>query len=66
MDPVNSILRAVRVLDILEDERALSYMAILQRMDIPKSTLFKILATLEAEDLVKRDPDTRKYRLGVK
>ncbi|HUV07961.1 MAG TPA: hypothetical protein VMX75_09550, partial [Spirochaetia bacterium] len=24
------------------------------------------LATLEAEDLVKRDPDTRKYRLGVK
>jgi len=66
LDPVNSILRAVRVLDILEDERALSYMTILQRIDIPKSALFKILATLEAEDLVKRDPDTRKYRLGVK
>ena len=66
MEPVNSILRAVHVLDILKDEGTLSYMEILKRMDIPKSTLFKILTTLEDQELVKREQDTNRYRLGVK
>ena len=66
MEPVNSILRAVKVLDILKDQGTLSYMGILKRMDVPKSTLFKILATLEDQELVNRDQETNKYRLGAK
>jgi len=66
MGMVNSILRAIRILDILKESDPLSYMAILKRMDIPKSTLFKVLATMEQADLIRRDPETNKYQLGVK
>ncbi len=66
MDLVNSILRAIRILDILKDSNPLSYMEIFKSMDIPKSTLFKVLTTMERADLIRRDPETSKYQLGVK
>lgn len=65
-DLVNSIVKAVRILDVLNEEGPLSFIEILRKTPLPKSTLFKILATLEAEKIVTRDAETAKYRLGLR
>ncbi|MFA6507949.1 MAG: IclR family transcriptional regulator [Treponemataceae bacterium] len=66
MDLVNSIIKAVRILDVLKSRGSLTYIEIMKQTPLPKSTLFKILSTLEAEELVRRDPDSGRYQLGVK
>lgn len=63
---VNSIIKAVRIIDIIKEAESMSYAEILRRFAIPKSTLSKILATLEAEELVRREPERGRYQLGVK
>ena len=66
MDLVNSIIKAVRILDLLKSRGSLSYAEILKQMSLPKSTLFKILSTLESEELVRKDQDSARYQLGVR
>lgn len=66
MELVNSIVKAVRVLDLLKSSGPLSYIEILKQIPLPKSTLFKILYTLENEELVRRDTDSGRYQLGVR
>jgi DNA-binding IclR family transcriptional regulator len=66
MDLVNSIVKAVRILDLLKVGGSLSYMDLLKQYPLPKSTLFKILSTLEAEELVRKDPESGRFKLGVK
>lgn len=66
MDLVNSIVKAVRILDSLKQHGPLSFNEILKCNLLPKSTLFKILHTLETEELIWRDPDSGRYRPGVK
>lgn len=66
MELVNSIVKAVRVLDLLKNNGPLSYIEILKQIALPKSTLFKILFTLESEELVRRDLASGRYQLGVR
>ncbi|MEW5816617.1 MAG: IclR family transcriptional regulator [Spirochaetota bacterium] len=66
MDLVNSIIKAVRILDIIKEKGPLTYIEILKLYPLPKSTLFKILSTLEAEELIHRGPDRSRYHLGTK
>ena len=66
MELVNSIVKAVRILDLLKSRGPLSYIEILKQVALPKSTLFKILQTLETEELVRRDQESGRYQLGVK
>ena len=66
MELVNSIVKAVRILDRLKSRGPQSYMEILKQVELPKSTLFKILQTLETEELVRRDQESGRYQLGVK
>ena len=66
MDLVNSIVKGVRIVDLLKSRGPLSYIEIFKQVELPKSTLFKILLTLETEELVRRDPDSGRYQLGVK
>jgi DNA-binding IclR family transcriptional regulator len=66
MELVNSIVKAIRILDLLKSQGTLSYIEILKQFPLPKSTLFKILFTLETEELVRRDRVSGKYELGVK
>jgi DNA-binding IclR family transcriptional regulator len=63
---VNSIMRAVQIIDIIKQEESASYTRILKQCPIPRSTLAKILATLEAAELVRREPEHGRYELGVK
>lgn len=46
-------------------EPLLGVTEIASRIGLHKSTVSRILATLEAEDLVERDPDTRRFKLGL-
>lgn len=39
---------------------------IAERTGLNKSTVFRLLATLESKGFVKRDPDTEKYQLGFR
>lgn len=66
MDQVNSIVRAVGIIELLKDKGRLSYSEILRQLPLPKSTLFKILGTLEEQEIIRRDLETGRYQLGVK
>ncbi|MEX5719510.1 IclR family transcriptional regulator [Geodermatophilus maliterrae] len=55
-----AVLRAFTV-----DEPLLGVSEIAARVGLHKSTVSRILATLELEDLVERDPSTRRFRLGL-
>jgi len=70
MEEQKSTVRAVeRALDILlcftdETELGLSEMA--SRIGLHKSTVFRLLSTLEQKGFVVRDAQTEKYRLGFR
>ncbi len=66
LDLVNSILKAARILDVLTEAGPLTFTEIFRKAQLPKSTLFKILATLEEKNIVSRDPESGRYRLGMK
>ena len=55
-----AVLRAFSV-----DEPVLGVSEIAGKVGLHKSTVSRILATLELEDLVERDPTTRRFRLGL-
>jgi DNA-binding IclR family transcriptional regulator len=61
---------AGRVLTLLElfgpGERDLSLGQISERMDLPKSSVHRLLETLLEHEFVERDPITRRYRLGLR
>jgi DNA-binding IclR family transcriptional regulator len=61
---------ADRVLRILESfsprESDVGLAAVAERVDLPKSSAHRLLATLIAHGFVDRDPATRRYRLGIR
>jgi DNA-binding IclR family transcriptional regulator len=64
--PVQSVERAVAILDALRAEG--DYLGVTQlsnELRLHKSTVHRLLASLQKGGLVQRDPNTRKYRLGI-
>ena len=66
----NGTVRAAeRALDILlcfsSQTPALSMTQISRKMHLNKSTIHRLLATLEKKRFIRRDPDTGIYRLGI-
>ena len=62
---VGSVEKAISLLKILGDgspEAGVTELA--RRMKVHKSTVSRLLATLERQGLVERNPDTEKFRLG--
>ena len=60
------IVNAIAVLrSFTADEPMLGVTEIASRVGLHKSTVSRILATFEQEHLVERDPDTRRFRLGM-
>lgn len=65
-DHIQSIQRAVAVLRCFsEREPELGVMTLSRRLNLHKSTVSRILTTLQAEGLVSQNPETDRYRLGV-
>lgn len=60
------IVNAIAVLRTFSaDEPLLGVTDIANRVGLHKSTVSRILATFEQEHLVERDPETRRFRLGL-
>jgi IclR family KDG regulon transcriptional repressor len=64
---IRAVERALEVLSCFEVERqALSLTQIAERLHIPKSTVFRLLATLENQSFVQRQSETGLYHLGTR
>lgn len=64
---IPSVDRAIDVLDILASSHRPMGLAEIQReTGIPKSTLFRILTTMQARRLVECEDDGKRFKLGVK
>lgn len=64
--PIQSIQRAAAILrSFTEAEPEVSVTELSRRLELHKSTVSRILNTLQYEGLVGQNPETGKYRLGV-
>ena len=62
-----SLARALRVLDLFGDEpREFTLTELANRLDSRPGSIYAILCTLEDSGYLVRDPETRKYSLGLK
>jgi DNA-binding IclR family transcriptional regulator len=61
---VQSVDRAVATMEILAREGWAGVTEIARELDIHKSTVFRLLATLERRGVVEQHSETQKYRLG--
>jgi IclR family KDG regulon transcriptional repressor len=62
---VRSVSRALQILKCFNwNERGFTLTEIAQKMDLPKSTVSRLLSTIESEGLIKRDERTNFYKLG--
>lgn len=65
--PVVIVERAIAVLNVLADSRAdLGTNEIARRSGVNQSSSSRLLATLARSDLVRRDPDSGRYGLGLR
>lgn len=63
---IQSIKRAISILKTFSiDEAEIGVGDLSRRLKLPKSTVFRLLATMESEALIRQNPDTGKYRLGL-
>ena len=64
--PLQSVLNAISVLQAFSiAEPQLGVTEIARRVDLHKSTVSRILGTLEQEHMVSRDPETGRFGLGL-
>ena len=64
--PIQSLQRAVAILrSFTEAEPELGVSELSRRLDLHKSTVSRMVATLQAEGLIDQNPETGKYRLGI-
>jgi DNA-binding IclR family transcriptional regulator len=61
---VQSLDRALEILKLLGTEPEMRVTDLARRLEVHKSTVFRLLATLEEHGLVEQNPRTEKYRLG--
>ncbi len=65
--PATAVERALNILEITAQRRdGLSNSEISRRLSIPKSSASYILRTLERRGYLRRDPESSRYRLGLK
>jgi DNA-binding IclR family transcriptional regulator len=64
---LRGVRNALRILDVLADRAAaLGVAEVGRQVNVPRTTAFRLLSALEREGFVEQDPDTRRYRLGLK
>jgi IclR family KDG regulon transcriptional repressor len=67
MKLLSSVARTLSLLDLLSAEpRGLGLADISRRVGLHKSTVYRMLLTLEASGLLERDGEGNRYRLGLK
>lgn len=63
---VRAVDRALDILLCFAESKELSLTTIAKRVSLNKSTVFRILSTLEKKGFLARNPETEKYRLGLR
>ena len=67
LPPLSSVKKALNVLEAFSDDRTeLGVTQIAELLNSHKSSISRILMTLLAEGFVEKNPQTNKYRLGLK
>ena len=61
---VQSLDRALEILKLLGTEPEMRVTDLARRLEVHKSTAFRLLSTLQEHGLVEQNPSTEKYRLG--
>jgi IclR family KDG regulon transcriptional repressor len=61
---MSTINRMCAILNTFEEQKVLTLSDIGRRINLPKSTTHRLLATLEAQGILMRDSEGRGYRLG--
>jgi DNA-binding IclR family transcriptional regulator len=64
LPPVKSAIRVCQLLNTLATQASLTHTETAQQLAMPKSSVTALLATLEAEHFVQRDPTGRRFLLG--
>lgn len=65
-EPIKSIQKMFKILECFTEAEELSIKDVQENTNFPKSTIFRILATLEKLDYIKQNPDNHRYALGFK
>ena len=63
--PIQSVDRALQILEFLTEEPLLGTSDIARRLGVHRSTASRLLSTLEARDVVEQVADRGAYRLGL-
>jgi DNA-binding IclR family transcriptional regulator len=63
---INSIEKALDVLEILSQHKSLNLIELATILNKPKSSLFRIISTLEKREYITRNEDDGKYCVGFK
>jgi len=64
---VESLLRGLQVLSLFNrNTPSLSLTEIKNTADLNKMTAFRVVSTLESAGYLERNPDTKRYRSGLK
>lgn len=67
MSVINSLDRALRILEILGDsDNNIGVTELGRKLDVDKSTAYRLVATLVARGYIEQEPETKKYTLGLK
>lgn len=67
LQAVQSVDRALQLLSVFEsDFQELSIQQFSELLDLPKSTVHRLLTTLVLRGFIEQDSQTRNYRLGIK
>src|SRR5256884_2602421 len=61
---VQSLDRALEILRLLGSEPEMRFTDLARRLEVHKSTVFRLLSTLQEHGLVDQNPTTERYRLG--
>ena len=63
---IESVRRALKIINLLgESPDGMRLTDIAKTLDLPKGSIYRVLATLASEDYVKKDPDNSRYYLGI-
>jgi DNA-binding IclR family transcriptional regulator len=63
---IKSVLKALAVIELLDEHGELGVTEIGRLLELDKSTVFRLLATLREKKFIIADPRTQKYRNGSK
>lgn len=62
---IKSVEKIIAILNILNETPNLGVTKIAELIDVNKSSAYRLLSTLEQHDYVRRNPETKKYKLGL-